>query len=77
VGFYSPCHRVQTAIGAHQASYLPGTGGSFSEGRCESDNTPPASPEVKNTWNHISTTPNFMAWYLIKQWIRYHAVVLV
>jgi hypothetical protein len=54
----SPCHRVQTGSGAHQASYPLGTAGSFS--RCkavgrETDLSPGHNVEVKNEWSSTST----------------------
>jgi hypothetical protein len=46
----SPC--VQTGSGAHPASYLMGTGGSFPGGKArpgrDADHSPPSSAEVKN-----------------------------
>jgi hypothetical protein len=46
----SPC--VQTGCGAHPASYLMGTGGSFPGGKArpgrDADHSPPSSAKVKN-----------------------------
>jgi hypothetical protein len=37
----------------------------------EADHLPPSNAEVKNAWSYTSTLPYvFMAWCLIKQWIR-------
>jgi hypothetical protein len=61
-------HHVQNGSGAHTASYLMGTRGSFSgvkrPGR-EADYSPPSSAEVKNEWSYTSTAP-----------VRLHGVVL-
>jgi hypothetical protein len=47
---FRPC--VQTASGAHPASYPLGTGGSFPGGKArpgrDADHSPPSSAEVKN-----------------------------
>jgi hypothetical protein len=60
-------HRVQTGSGAHQASCLMGTGALSPvlkrPGR-DSDQSPPPSAEVENTWRYTSTS------------IRLHGVVL-
>jgi hypothetical protein len=46
----SPC--IQTSSGAHPASYLMGTGGSFPWGKAQpgrdADHLPPSSAKVKN-----------------------------
>jgi hypothetical protein len=60
VGNFSLHHRVQTCSGAHPASYLMGTGGSFTGDKAagrEDDNSPLPSAEVKNAWSYTSTPP--------------------
>jgi hypothetical protein len=61
----SPLHVVQTDSGAHPASYLMDTGGSFPRVKWtvrEADHSPPNSAEVKNTWIYTATPPYvFMA----------------
>lgn len=51
---------IQAGSGVHPASYLVGTGGSFSgvkqPGR-EADHSPPSSAEAKKTWIYTSTPP--------------------
>jgi len=43
----------------------------------EADNAPSSSAEVKNAWSYTYTTQYlFIAWCLIKQWMRLHGVVL-
>jgi len=53
-------HHVQTASGAHPASYPMGSR-ALSLGIkwpvCKADNSPPSSAEVKNVWNYTSTSP--------------------
>jgi len=53
---------IQTGSGAHPASYLMGTGGSFPGS--EADHSPPSNAEVKDVWSYTSTP------------IRLHGVVL-
>jgi hypothetical protein len=53
-------HVVQTGSGAHPASYIMGTGGSFPRGKVagrEADHSPPTSAEVNKTWIYTSTPP--------------------
>jgi len=41
------------------------------------ENLSPSDAEVKNAWSYMSTPPyNFMTWWLIKQGIHLHGVVL-
>jgi hypothetical protein len=58
-GNFSLHHRVQTGSGAHLASYLMGTSGSFflavRRPGFEADRLPSSSAEVKNAWNCTST----------------------
>jgi len=57
-GNFSLRHRVQTASGAHTASYPMDTGFSFPaikwRGR-KSDHSPPSNAEVMNEWSYTST----------------------
>jgi hypothetical protein len=44
--------------------------------RREADYSPPSNAEVKNAWSYTSTPQYvFMAWCLIKQWIRLYGMV--
>jgi hypothetical protein len=56
------------------------SGGSFPRvisPKLETDHSPPPSVDVKNAWSYTSILPYaFMAWCLIKQWIRLHGVLL-
>jgi len=79
-GIFSPRHRVQTRSGVHPASYPMSTGGLSPgvkrPGR-EADDSPPLCAEVMNACSYTSITQYvFMRWYLIKQVIRLHGVVL-
>jgi hypothetical protein len=60
-------HRVLNGSGAHPASYLMGTGGSFPGVKlpgCGADHSLPPSVEVKNELSYTSTPQYvFMAWY--------------
>jgi hypothetical protein len=58
-GNFSLRHRVQTASGAHPASYPVGTGGSQGVKRParEADHSSPSSAEVKNGRSYTSTPP--------------------
>jgi len=43
----------------------------------EAEHSPPPSTEVKDAWRYTYNLQYvFMGWYLIKQWIRLHSVVL-
>jgi hypothetical protein len=43
----------------------------------EADPTLSSSAEVKNAWSYTSTLPYvFMAWCLVKEWMRVHGMVL-
>jgi len=68
-GNFSLRHRVQTASGAHPASYPVGTGGSQGVKRParEADHSSPSSAEVKNGRSYTST-PQYtsMAWCSVK-----------
>jgi hypothetical protein len=70
LGFYS-FHRVHTCSGAHPASYVMGTAGSFSGVKQpwrEDYHSPPSSFQVKNAWSYHFIPPYvFMAWCLVKQ----------
>jgi len=45
--------------------------------RREADHWPPSSAKAKNEWSYTFTPPYiFMAWYLIKQGMHFHCVVL-
>jgi hypothetical protein len=69
-GIFSLHHSVQNGSGAHPASYLIGTTGSFlgsKELEREADHSPPSNAEVKNAWSYTSTPQYaFMAWCLVK-----------
>jgi hypothetical protein len=57
---FSLHHRVQNGSGAHPASYLMSTWGSFPEGKVAwawSSPITPSSAEVKNAWSYTSTSP--------------------
>jgi hypothetical protein len=44
----------------------------------ETDKSPLSSAEFKNAWSYNSTSQYiFMAWHLIKQWIRFESVALL
>jgi hypothetical protein len=67
----SNINTTYTCPGAHPASYPVGNVGGG--GLCpvikwpghETDDSPPSSAEVKNTWSYTSNLPQaFMAWYL-------------
>jgi hypothetical protein len=65
---FSLHHHVYTGSGAHPASYLMGTRGTFPRDKAagrEADHWLQSSVEVKNAWNYTSTLP-----------IRPHGVVL-
>jgi hypothetical protein len=63
---FSLRHSVQTASGAHSASYRMGTG--IKRPGQEAEHSPPSSAEVKNAWSYTSTLPYvFMVWYLVKR----------
>jgi len=57
-----------------------GTEGSLSGIRrpeSEADHLSISSTEVENEWNlYLHSPMGFMTWWLIKQWIRLHVVVL-
>jgi hypothetical protein len=56
---WSP-YRVQNGSGAHPASFLMRSRGSFSRVKRsgdEADHSPPSSAEVKNAWSCTSTPP--------------------
>jgi hypothetical protein len=65
----SPC--VQTGSGAHPASYLMGTGGSFSGGKArpgrDADHLPPSSAEVKNEKELYILSPHVPPWRVAGQ----------
>jgi len=43
----------------------------------EANHSPPSSAKAKNEWSYTFTPPYiFMAWYLIKQGMHFHCVVL-
>jgi len=45
----------------------------------DTDHLPPSYLGVKNAWSHATPSSSqyaFMAWCLIKQWIRLYGVVL-
>jgi hypothetical protein len=69
-GNFSLLHRVQNGSGAHPASYLMSTRGSFPGSKVagrEVDYSPPSSAEVENAWSYTSTPQYvFMAWCLVK-----------
>jgi hypothetical protein len=74
-GMFSRRHYVQTRSGDRQVTYPKGNGGLFPRSvelpRREPDHSPSSTVEVKNACNHNSTPQYvFMAWCLIKQWIR-------
>jgi hypothetical protein len=57
---FSLCHRVQTASGAHPASYPMSTYGYFPGVKAAgtwSYPSPPSSAKVKNTWSYTSNPP--------------------
>jgi len=59
-GNFSLHRRVQTGSGAHPASYLVGTRGSFpgvKRSEREADYSPPSSAKVKNAWSYNFTPP--------------------
>jgi hypothetical protein len=79
-GNFSPHSRVQTASGAHRASYPICTGvltpGVKQPGR-EAVHSLPSSAEVENAWSYTSTPQYvFMVWYIIKHWIYLEGVIL-
>jgi hypothetical protein len=42
----------------------------------EADRSPPSGAEIKNTWNEPPLSQNFfIAWCLIRRWIRLHGAV--
>jgi hypothetical protein len=72
---FSLSYRNQTASGLDQTSYPTDTGGSFPGSKVAG--ALGCSAEVKNAWSYTSTPQYvFMTWYLIKQWIHLHGVVL-
>jgi hypothetical protein len=58
---FSPLHVFQTGSGAHPASYPMDTGGALFLGikrpERETDHSPSASVEIRNTWVYTSTLP--------------------
>jgi hypothetical protein len=79
-GFVLFATTCRLSLGTTQPSlqWIPGaiSPGVKQPGR-EANNSPRSSVEIKNTLSYTSTSPYaFMAWYLIKQRIRLHGVVL-
>jgi hypothetical protein len=79
-GFFSLRHCVQTSSGAHPASSPIGTwwfSPAVKRPEREAGNSSSLSAEVKTTWSYTSTPQYFfMAWCLIKHWIRIHGFYL-
>jgi hypothetical protein len=79
-GNFALRHRFQTVSGAHTASCPMGTGASYPGVKqlgCEADHSPPSSVEVENAWSYASTPHYvFIAWFLFKQELHLHGMVL-